>query len=762
MTQTGATVHYGACNLCEAICGLEFKVRDGKILSIHGDEQDPFSRGHICPKAVALKDIHEDPDRLRRPLKRSGKDWEEIGWEEAFDLVAERIKGIQRQHGNNAVAVYAGNPSVHNYGNLTHGVQLTRILKTRNRFSATSVDQLPHQLVAYWMYGHQFLLPIPDIERTQYFLVLGANPMASNGSLMTVPDFRGRLKELQGRGGKMVVIDPRRTETAEVADEHHFIRPGTDAALLFALLNTLFDEGLANLRRLAGFTDGLEEVRAAVAGFTPERVAAITGIDAGTIRRIAREFAAADGAAAYGRIGLSIQPFGALCQWAIQLLNIASGNLDRAGGTLLTKPAADLIASGTIGAGHYGAWKSRVSGRPEFGGELPVAVLAEEILTPGKGQIRALVTVAGNPVLSTPNGAQLDRAFAQLDFMVSLDFYLNETTRHAHLILPPTCGVEHDHYDLIFHHLAVHNTTRYSPALFDKPDGALHDWEIMAALGSRLTDDPKLKAGLRLRPDQLLDIALQIGPYGSAQGLPTALVVGQVAAGAILETVEERVGGRIGIRPGFGRLPAEVMGLAQRLVPGAPKGHPLGLSLTKLKEYPHGIDLCALEPCLPHRLGHQHRRIRCAVPELLGDLPRLERALFAPPLENGLRLIGRRHVRSNNSWMHNSARLVKGKPRHQLLMHPEDLAMRGLADGRRVRVRSRVGEVVVEVQASDAVMRGVVSLPHGWGHAREGVRLSVAREHAGVSINDLTDDRFLDELSGNAALNGVAVTVEAA
>ncbi len=758
MTQTGEAVHYGACNLCEAICGLEFKVKDGVILSIKGDDQDPLSRGHICPKAVALKDIHEDPDRLRRPMKRTGKDWEEIAWDEAFDLVAGRLKAIQGQHGNNAVAVYAGNPSVHNYGNLTHGVQLTRLLKTRNRFSATSVDQLPHQLVAYWMYGHQFLLPIPDIDRTQYFLVLGANPMASNGSLMTVPDFRGRLKELQARGGKLVVIDPRRTETAEVADEHLFIRPGTDAALLFALLNTLFDEKLANLRQLADFTDGLDEVRAAVAGFTPERVAGVTGIKAGDIRRIAREFAAADGGAVYGRIGLSIQAFGSLCQWAIQLLNIATGNLDRVGGALLTRPAADLIASGTIGAGHFGAWQSRVSGRPEFAGELPVAVLAEEILTPGEGQIRALVTVAGNPVLSTPNGAQLDRAFAQLDFMVSLDFYLNETTRHAHVILPPTCGVEHDHYDLIFHHLAVRNTTRYSPPLVAKPEGALHDWEIIAELGSRLTDDPTLKARLRLRPGQMLDIALQSGPYGSAQGLPQAVVVGQVAAGALLEAAETRVG----LRPGLSKLPAETVALVQRFVPGIPKGHEQNLSLAKLKKHPHGIDLGALEPSLPKRLGTKDKRIRCAIPELLGDLPRLESALFAPGSADSLRLIGRRHVRSNNSWMHNSTRLVKGKARHQLMMHPEDIASRGLVDGKPVRVRSRVGEVVVEVQASDAVMRGVVSLPHGWGHAREGVRLSVAREHAGVSINDLTDDRFLDELSGNAALNGTPVTVEAA
>ncbi|MGH8459505.1 MAG: molybdopterin-dependent oxidoreductase, partial [Nevskiales bacterium] len=327
---------YGACNLCEAICGLEYKLRDGRILSIRGDEADPFSRGHICPKAVALKDIHEDPDRLRKPVKRTADGWQEISWDEAFDLVVERLVAIREQHGANAIGVYQGNPSVHNYGSLTHAQHFLGPLKTRNRYSATSVDQLPHQLIAYWMYGHQLLVPISDIDRTNYFLVMGANPMASNGSLMTVPDFRGRLKELQARGGRMIVIDPRRTETAEVADEHHFIRPGTDAAFLFALLNTLFEEQRVNLRHLADYTDGLDQVRIAIAAFTPERVAPVTGIDAATIRRIAREFAAAEGAAAYGRIGLSIQPFGSLCQWAIQLLNIASGNLDRPGGTLFT------------------------------------------------------------------------------------------------------------------------------------------------------------------------------------------------------------------------------------------------------------------------------------------------------------------------------------------------------------------------------------------------------------------------------------------
>lgn len=709
---------YGACNLCEAICGLEFTVQDGKVLTIKGDEADPFSRGHICPKAVALKDIHEDPDRLRRPVKRTADGWVELSWEEAFDQVVENLIAVRTAHGANSIGVYQGNPSVHNYGNLTHASQFLGPLKTRSRFSATSVDQLPHQLIAYWMFGHQLLLPIPDIDHTRYFLVLGANPMASNGSLMTVPDFRNRVKELQARGGKLVLIDPRRTETAAIADEHHFIRPGTDAAFLFALLNVLFEEGLSNLRHLADQVDGLAEVRAAIGSITPARAARVTGIAEPEIRRIARELAAAEGGVCYGRMGVSVQRFGSLCQWAIQLINIATGNLDRRGGALFTRPAVDLIEGPASKPGHYGAWRSRVSGQPEFAGELPVSVLAEEILTPaeepakgsGNGPIRAMITLAGNPVLSTPNGRQLDRAFAQLDFMVAIDFYINETTRHAHVILPPTCGLEHDHYDLIFLSFAVRNSTRYNPALFERPEGARHDWEIFSELGKRLAERLGASPPPPLRPEQIIDFGLQLGPYSEARGDARAL------------------------------------------------------TLEKLKQHPHGIDLGPLEPSLPGRLCTADKRIRCAVPELLSDLRRLESELLQPgsPKEGSpLVLIGRRHLRSNNSWMHNSERLVKGPPRDRLLMHPRDLAAHGLTDGQRVCVRSRVGEVEIEVQASDEVMPGVVSLPHGFGHARPGVRMSVASAHAGVSINDLTDEQYADVPSGNAALNGTPVSVRA-
>ena len=706
MTQT----RYGSCNLCEAICGLEYTVDDGRVTSIRGDEQDPLSRGHICPKALALVDVHADPDRLRRPVKRVGDQWQEIGWDEAFDLVAERLAAIRKQHGDNAVGVYLGNPNVHNYGSLTHGLTLLRELGTRNRFSATSVDQLPHQMISYLMYGHQLLLPIPDIDRTSYFLVFGANPLASNGSLMTVPDVRKRLDDLRKRDGKLVVFDPRRTETAVRADEHHFIRPGADAAVLFALLHTIFAEGLDTP---VEFADGLDEVREAVEPFSPERVAEVAGIPPETIRRVAREYAAADGAVAYGRMGVSTQRFGVLCQWAIQLLNIVTGNLDRVGGTMITHPAADLIGAGVAGRGHYGKWHSRVRGLPEFGGELPVAALAEEIATPGDGQIKALLTVAGNPVLSTPNGPQLEGALDGLEFMVAIDIYLNETTRHADVILPPTVALEHDNYDLAFHALAVRNTARYSPAILKPSPGAKHDWQIVGelvrryrrALGrhgvkQRGSWATRFSRGLmlRLRPDQQVALLLRRGPYP--------------------------------------------------------------LTMGKLKREPHGVDLGPLRPSMPGSLRTKDKRIHAAPQLVLGGLAEAAEELLTPS-DGGLRLIGRRHLRSNNSWMHNSERLVKGRPRNRLLVHPDDLKAHELTDGQRVRVRSRTGSVEVEVEETTDIMPGVVSLPHGWGHHRNGTRLGVASQHPGVSANDLTDHERLDGISGNAALNGVPVTIEA-
>lgn len=511
------TLHHRACHLCEAICGLNIEVShedDGRALisSIKGDPEDPFSRGHVCPKAVALQDIQNDPDRLRQPHKRVGERWEAIGWDEAFTLAADKLWAIQQAHGRNAVAVYQGNPSVHNYGLMTHSNYFLGLLKTRNRFSATSVDQLPQHLVSHLMYGHGLLLPIPDIDQTDFMLILGGNPLASNGSIMTVPDVEKRLKALRGRGGRLVVVDPRRSETAAMADTHLFIRPGGDAAFLCGLLNTLFEEGLAQGSHLP--VNGLQQVREALAPLSAEAMSVHCGIAAADIRQLARDFAAAGKAVCYGRMGVSTQAFGTLCHWLVQLINLVTGNLDREGGALCTEPAVDLVA--TTSGGHFNAWQSRVSGLPEYGGELPVAALAEEMLAPGEGQVRALVTVAGNPVLSTPNGRQLDAALEGLEFMLSIDLYINETTRHADLILPSTSALENDHYDSTFNLLAVRNVTRFNRAILAKPEGALHDWEIFVGLAQAFATRAELALKPTWAPAQMIDMALRKGRYGEA------------------------------------------------------------------------------------------------------------------------------------------------------------------------------------------------------------------------------------------------------
>ncbi|MDD0984946.1 molybdopterin oxidoreductase family protein [Pseudomonas shahriarae] len=699
------TLHHRACHLCEAICGLTLETTtsdDGSIAitSIKGDAQDTFSRGHICPKAVALQDIQNDPDRLHQPMLRVGSEWQPIPWDEAFALVAERLAGIQARHGQNAVAVYQGNPSVHNYGLMTHSNYFLGQLKTRNRFSATSVDQLPHHLSSHLMYGHGLLLPIPDIDQTDFMLILGGNPLASNGSIMTVPDVEKRLKAIQARGGKVVVVDPRRSETAAMADQHLFVRPGGDAALLFGLLNTLFSEHLTRDSHLP--VDGLEEVRRAVAGFTAEAMSAHCAVPAEQIRQLARDFAAADKAVCYGRMGVSTQAFGTLCHWLVQLINLVTGNLDRVGGALCTEPAVDLVAA--TSGGHFNRWQSRVSGRPEYSGELPVSALAEEMLTEGEGQIRALVTVAGNPVLSTPNGRQLEQALDGLEFMVSVDLYINETTRYADLILPSTSALENDHYDTTFNMFAVRNVTRFNRAILPKPEGALHDWEIFVGLAQAFAARTGNPLKPTLAPAQMIDLGLRAGAYGDASSHK--------------------------------------------------------LSVAMLAEHPHGLDLGPLKANLAGRLKTANGRVQAAPAVILADLARF--AALPLPKVDELLLIGRRHVRSNNSWMHNYHRLVKGKPRHQLLMHPDDLASRQLSDGQRVRVSSRIGMIEVHVLASLEMMPGVVSLPHGWGHDRPGVQMSIASAQLGASANDLTDERQLDELSGNAALNGVPVQVAAA
>lgn len=701
MSEETVKTHFRACHLCEAICGLEIKTQGNEVLSIKGDNADPFSTGHLCPKAMALKDLHEDTDRLRAPVKKVDGQWQTISWEQALDEVAENIVKLQTEYGNDVVGVYAGNPNVHNYGNMTHGRLLRKALQTKNNFSATSLDQLPHHLVSYLMYGHQFMLPIPDIDHTDFMLIIGANPLVSNGSIMTVPNVTKRLQAIQKRGGQFVVIDPRRTETAKAANEHHFVKPGTDIYLLLAMVNQVLSQHSENLGHLKDLVEDLSTIRDLVAPFTADIAEARTGIAAETIVELTNNLINTPRACVYGRMGVSVQSYGTLCQWLIQILNIITGHLDSEGGELLTSPPVAYVTKGTPGSGHFNKFQSRVSKLPEFGGELPVAALAEDILTPGEGQIKAMVTIAGNPVISGTNGNQMNRAFEQLDYMVAIDFYINETTRHADIILPPPSPLEHDHYDYVFLRLAVRDLTRFNLEVFPKPENSLHDWEIYNQLSEKIAALKDIEFKPLPEPKYIIDWELKNGPYG--------------------ETSEHQ------------------------------------LSLQKLLEHPHGLDLGPLKPSLRERIATSDGKIHLA-PDIFTDQV-AKVPIDSPAEDNNLLLIGRRHIRSNNSWMHNVPRLVKGKPHWQLFMHPLDMESRNIKDGTEVTIKSRTGQVTTQVKATDEVMKGVVSLPHGWGHKRQGVRAKTATLQDGVSVNDLTDEKLLDEISANAALNGVPVDV---
>ena len=694
------------CPLCEAACGILVEVDGQRIRSICGDDDDPLSRGYLCPKAAALADLHDDPDRVRAPLIRNGSDWHEVCWEEALDRAADGLVRARRRHGRDAVAIYYGNPVAHNLGLMTHGLSFARALRTKNVYSASSADQLPQMLVALRMFGHLALIPVPDIERTDVFMIFGANPVVSNGSLMTAPDMRRRLRAIRARGGRVVVVDPRRTETADAADEHVAIRPGTDALLLAAMLHVVFAEGWERLGRLKGHTKNLDKLAGFVRNLSPERVAPWTGVAPQTTRRLAAEFAQTPRAAAYGRVGLCTQRYGTLASWLVQALNLVTGHMDEVGGMMLPTPAVDVVGVlARLGLrGTYDRWRSRVRNLPEFGGDLPVATLADEIEASGAGRIRALITVAGNLVLSAPNGRRLDGAIGSLEHVVSVDPYLNETTRHAHVLLPPAPPLSRPHYDLALYAFAVRNVAKYAEPVIPRTPSERHDWEILAELGGRvfaprLLSPLAVHAARTLRPERLLDLLLRLGPHG--------------------------------------------------------------LTLAKLRASPHGMDLGPLQAGrLADRIATADGKIDIAPGDFLHEA---RGRLLADATRNTtgeLVLIGRRQLGSNNSWMHNADRLVKG---HlcTLLVHPQDAASRNLATGDMAQLASETGTVTVPVEVTDAMLPGVVSLPHGWGHDRDGVRLSVARAHAGSSINDVTDERRLDTLSGNAAFNGLDVTVQA-
>jgi anaerobic selenocysteine-containing dehydrogenase len=740
---------FRTCPLCEAGCGLEIGLAPGdngdggeRVTRIRGDREDVFSHGFICPKGSTLKQLHEDPDWLRRPLVKRDGAFVEVGWDEAFAEVEARLLPIVEEHGRDAAAIYVGNPNAHSLAGLLYLRPLIRALGTSNVYSASTVDQRPKEISSALMFGGALTVPVPDVDRTDFLLMLGANPYESNGSLATAPDWPGRLEALIERGGTLVVVDPRRTKTAAVASRHVAIRPGADPFLLMALVNVLAAEGLVDTGAAGEFLAGVDEVLAAAEPFTPEAVAGVTGVDAGTIRTLARDLAAASTACVYGRIGTTTALYGTLTSWLVDVLNALTGNLDRPGGAMFTTAAAGAANTrGTprIGRGiKLGRRRSRVRGLPESLGELPVACLAEEIDTPGEGQIRALVTVAGNPVLSTPNAARLDAAMATLDFYVAVDPYINETTRHADVILPVPTALQKGHYDLALLQLGLRNVANYSPPVLPQEEGQLDEWRILARLAL-------VAQGMGAAADPAMVDDLVVGALvSSAVGDETGPIHGRVP-----EEIVAALGDRTG--------PERLIDLMLRTGPygdgfGA---NPGGLSLDVLLDNPHGVDLGPLEPRLPDVLRTPTGMVELAPEILVEDVARLRAALDEPA--GGLRLIGRRDLRSNNSWMHNVEVLVKGKPRCTVHVNPTDAARLGLADGADAQVASRTGKVTIPVEVTDAIRPGVVSIPHGWGHDVDGVELSVARRYAGVNSNLLADDELMDPVSGTSVLNGIPV-----
>jgi anaerobic selenocysteine-containing dehydrogenase len=742
------------CPLCEATCGLVVTLQGDRVIAIRGDEDDPFSRGYLCPKAIALKDLHDDPDRLRQPMVRRDGELVPATWAEAYAEIERRLPPLLAAHGRDALGFSLGNPNVHRLGLGLYAQRLLRASGSRNIFSASTLDQMPHHVACGLAFGHPLSVPVPDIDRCDLLVLVGANPIASNGSMWTVPDFRGRAKAMRARGGRLVVVDPRRTETAAVADQHLFIRPGTDAAFLLGLLHVLFDEGRVDEGTAGAYLapGARDELAAAVARFAPERTAAHCGVSAAAQRALARELASTPRAALYSRIGASTQRFGTLNCLLVHAINLFTGHLDAEGGAMFPKAAA--LAANTMGRPGKGRGfvtgrtASRVSGAPEVLGEYPMGCLAEEIEVPGEGQVRALVTLASNPVLSAPNGARIAQALERLDFMVSVDIYVNETTRHADVILPGGGPFEEAHYDIAFAQLSCRNHARYSPPLAEPAAGTEAEWQALA----------RMTALLRGQADAMR-------PGFDLAAFDTAMLEDDLrrAAGDLPPAQLQAVMAMLGPVPG----PERVLDLGLRAGPYGDRFGlaPGGLSLDQVKAQPHGVDLGPLAPRLPELLRTASGTIELWSPALAAEIDAVEATLAAGPAP--LVVVGRRDVRSNNSWMHNLPTLAKGPERCTALMHPDDAAALGLADGERVRLRALAGRagaqgaaIELPVAVTADMMPGVVSVPHGWGHDLPGVQLSVAKERPGANLNALLDETARDPLSGTSVLGGVAVRAE--
>lgn len=712
---TYETIKYRTCHLCEAMCGLEISIKDNAVVKIKGHKEDIYSKGHICPKGVALKDLHEDPNRLKQPVKKTANGWEKISWNEAFDIVEQNIKKIRKKYGNDAIATYTGNPTVHNTGTALYLYDTINAINTKNRYASHSLDSVPVFVVNQLMFGHAMLAPVPDIENLAYFLIIGGNPMASNGSFMSTPNIAGKLKSIQKNGGKVVVVDPRKTETAKKASEHYFIVPESDILFLSAIINELFKRDAVKDSRVLSFTNDLDVLREITKSYSIETVAPLTGMKPAHIRQIVDDLLKHENPVVYGRLGINIQSYGTLCQWLVHCINILLGSMDRKGGLLFTLPAIDYVTLMAHESKMY-RYKSRVGQYEEIVGEFPSATLADEILTEGEGQVKALMTIAGNIARSVPNSELVEKALGQLDFMVAVDMYINETTQYADVILPPAVGLETLHYSFVLHMVATRNTSKYSEPPLPISGEQRYDWQIMAELQRRLFDGPILKRLLsnfmsRLKPETKLDLALRTGPYG---------------------------------------------------VWGGRKFKKNGLTLKYLKKHIEGVELAEMRPVFPKRLFTKDKKI-ALVPELfLREFKKIEALLEAKDSSkniHGMKLIGRRHLRSNNSWMHNLPLLVGGSRKCTALVHPKDAETYGIETDQLVEVYNEFGSIKLPAEVTADIMKGTICIPHGWGHHAENAQMDVANKNSGTNVNLLMDHKRLDKLSSNMAFSGQQVSI---
>ncbi len=738
----GLTVHHRICPFCEAHCGtlVTADIAKGIITGVRGDPDDPFSRGYICPKSYAMKDLHSDPDVIRTPLiKRNGR-FEPASWDEALDFTVARLKAVQSTHGKEAVGFYIGNPTAHHPGLLLYSPLLLESLATPQVYCAGSVDHITKVLSSLLMYGDCSMISVPDIDRTDLFVVHGGNPAVSNGSLMTAPGMPQRMKAVRERGGKVIVIDPRRSETAELADQHIPIIPGTDAFFLLGIVHHLFEADLVALGRLGAFAKGLDQVREVAAEFSPDVVGPHCGVPADTIRALAETFAAAPSAIWYGRTGTCTQRFGTLCCWLQDLITILTGNLDRPGGAMFPVgivPAVLYAEKFEDGVPPFDRWQSRVNGYPELSGVLPTAAIADEILTAGPGQVRAFITMAGNPVLSHPNGGRLVEAFESVEFMLSIAIYLNETTRHADVILPSPPEATHSSFHFFYIPFMVRKIAKWTAPIFPLEPDQLNDWDIFLELVARLE-------GISLGE---VEERLVTG------WLERFVAGGQHPACARIDISEAR--SMLASEPGPDRLFDILVRTGQY---GDAFGHdPDGLTVQKIAASPEGLDFGPMEPQLPGRLATPDGLIDLSPDRIVADIAHLRAALTEVRPEGELLLIGRRHVRSNNSWMHNLHVLAKGKERCVLLVNPVDASARGLDDGDIVEVATDVASIAIRMEISEEIMAGTVSAPHGWGHDLADTAIHIASQRAGANANAVIDERLFDRPSVNSVLNGVPV-----